>query len=104
MLDQVCLVSNPPSSSSELIEKIKEFNAKHKVKGKYFERLFIKEHENDFINYMNQENINYESNNTKLYDIDNIDFLATSSFYVSKNGKIINETKCYIGEIWYLKK
>jgi hypothetical protein len=101
---QICLVKNPPYYSSTLTAEIEAFNKSHPVKGKYYRRLFIKEHDKVwFSGYFLQENVDYESKNMTRNDLDNIDFLADSYFTLTMTGGTSIETEVYTGELWYYK-
>lgn len=104
VVDQICLVKNPPYFSSTLETEIEEFDKIHPVKGKYFRRLFVKEH--DYIFFASlflQENVDYELKNKTRADLDNIDFLANSTYQKIANGKILREIYIRTGELWYYK-
>jgi hypothetical protein len=102
--NQILLVKNPPYFSSTLEKKIEKFNEANPVKGKYFRRLFIKEHDKVwFPNLGLQENVDYELKKITRYDLDNIDFLATSNFSLTVDSSIYRNTKCKIGKLWYYK-
>jgi len=102
--DQICLVKNPPYFSATLKKDIEKFNKNNPVKGKYFRRLFIKEHDKVwFPNLFLQENVDYESKKTTIHDLNNIDFLAKSNYELTKDGSIYSSNRCYTGELWYYK-
>ena len=103
VVNQICLVKKPPSSSSTLKNKILQFDKENPVKGKYYRRLFIKEHDNVWFPGFFQENIDYESKKITRSDLDNIDFLADSDYWLTKNGEIYKEIELHTGEIWYYK-
>lgn len=101
---QICLVKNPPYSSETLIEKIDTFNLSQPVKGKYYSRLFIKEHDYIWFPALSlQENIDYQSLEISSTDLNNIDFLADSYFFKSVSGNEYKSTQCRVGELWYYK-
>lgn len=102
---QICLVKNPPYLSSTLKEKIHAFNATNPVKGKYFHRLFIKEHDKVWFSaFTLQEDIDYESTEIITDDLDNADFLATSYFFLTYRGEKIRSTSVNTGEYYYYKE
>ena len=104
VVNQICLVKNPPFFSSTIKNKIENFDQSNSVKGKYYRRLFIKEHDKVwFPGLFLQENVDYESKKITRYDLDNIDFLATSNYHLTVNGSINQSAKCYTGEGWYYK-
>lgn len=103
-VSQICLVKNPPYYSSTLTAEIEAFNKSHPVKGKYYDRLFIKEHDKVwFPGYFLQENVDYESKSIIRNDLDNIDFLADSYFTLTMTGGALKKTNLYTGELWYYK-
>jgi hypothetical protein len=103
-VSQICLVKNPPYYSSTLATEIEAFNKSHPVKGKYYDRLFIKEHDKVwFSGLFLQENVDYESKSVTRNDLDNIDFLADSYFTLTVTGEILKETNVKTGEVWYYK-
>ena len=104
VVDQICLVKNPPYFSSTLEVKIDEFDVSNPVKGRYYRRLFIKEHDYIFFpSLFMQENIDYESAISSRENLDNIDFLANSTFQKTENGSVIREIYIRTGEFWYYK-
>ena len=104
VISQICLVKNPPYYSTTLEKKIEEFNKLNPVKGKYYRRLFIKEHDKVlFPALFLQENIDYQSSQITSDDLDNIDFLADSDYFKSVDGKEYKSTNCKVGELWYYK-
>lgn len=103
-VSQICLVKNPPYFSSTLISEIEAFNQSHPVNGKYYRRLFIKEHDKVwFSGYFLQENVDYESKRMTRNDLDNIDFLADSYFTLTVRGGVLKKTRIRTGENWYYK-
>lgn len=104
VVSQICLVKNPPYFSSTLENKIEEFNKSNPVKGRYYRRLFIKEHDKVwFPGLLLQENVDYESKDVTTDDLDNVDFLADSDLTLTKNGRINKRTHLRIGDLWYYK-
>lgn len=104
VVNQICLVKNPPSLSSTLESEIAEFDNANPLKGKYFRRLFIKEHDNAwFPGLFLQENVDYESKNTTRNELDNIDFLAESDYELTKDGEVLKKTDLWTGDLWYYK-
>ena len=104
VINEICLVKNPPYFSSTLENKIEEFNRESYVKGNYFRRLFIKEHDKAwFPGLFLQENVDYESKKITRHDLDNVDFLANSNYSLTKNGKIYKSTYLITGNLWYYK-
>lgn len=103
-VSQICLVKNPPYFSSSLETEIEEFNKLNPVKGKYYRRLFIKEHDKVwFSGYFLQENVDYESKRMTRNDLDNIDFLADSYFTLTVRGGVLKKTRIRTGENLYYK-
>lgn len=104
VVDQICLVKNPSFLSSTLERKIQEFDEKNPVKGKYFRRLFIKEHNKVwFPGLFLQENVEYESNKITRHDLDNIDFLADSDYRLTKKGEVLKTINVRTGDVWFYK-
>lgn len=104
VVNQICLVKNPPYFSSSLENKIEEFDNENPVKGKYYRRLFIKEHDKVwFSGLFLQENVDYESMKITRHDLDNIDFLANSNYSEMKSGEIYKNIDLRIGDLWYYK-
>lgn len=104
VVHQICLVKNPPYFSSTLANKIEEFNKSNPVKGIYYHRLFIKEHDKVwFPGLFLQENVDYESTDLTTDDLDNIDFLADSDLTLTVDGKISKRTNLRTGDLWYYK-
>lgn len=104
LVNQICLVKNPSYYSSTLESKIEEFDKENSVKGNYYRRLFIKEHDEVwFSGLFLQENVDYESKKITRYDIDNIDFLVNSDYIVTKKGEINKSIDLRVGDLWYYK-
>lgn len=105
VINQICLVKNPPKSSDALVVLIDEFNLKTSGRKNNFHRLFLKEHDKIWFPALTlSENVDYTSQNTTRHDLDNIDFLATSYNGFNFAGNRIKETKCYTGKRWYYKE
>ena len=103
-LNQICLVKNPPSKPEVIRELITEFNKNTPFPSGNFKRLFIKEHDYIFFPALTLgENIDYTSKDKTRNDLDNIDFLASSSSYVNNYGKRITSLNINIGELWFYK-
>lgn len=104
VVNQICLVKNPPYYSSTLENKIEEFDKENPVKGSYYRRLFIKEHDKVwFPGLFLQEDVDYESKKITRPDLDNIDFLANSNYIVTRNGEICKSIDLRTGNLWYYK-
>lgn len=103
VVNQICLVKNPPYFSSTLKSEIEEFDKANPTKDKFFRRLFIKEHDNVWFPMFLQENVDYESKKVTRHDLDNIDFLASSNAELTKNGEVRNRIYLRTGEFWYYK-
>lgn len=104
VVNQICLVKNPPKSSTSLKIKIEQFDKKNPVKGKFYRRLFVKEHDNSwFAGWFLDDNFDYESKTASRDDINNIDFLGSSDYWPTRSGNNYKQTNIYTGEYWYYK-
>lgn len=104
-INQICLVKNPPSDSGSLLEIITKFNQTNQSKNGNYRRLFIKQHEYSFLSALTLgENIDYSSKAVLREDLNNIDFLGSSSSFLTKKGKRINTLEANIGALWHYKK
>ena len=102
MLQQICLVKNPPNRSQTLHELIDEFNKMNFVKEEY-KRLFIKTHDYDYGSIF-PHNVDYEAKTTTKNDLDNFDFLGYTSVFEDYKGDTIKITEVHVSEISYYKK
>jgi len=104
VVNQICLVKNPPFFSSTLKNKIENFDKANPVKDKYYRRLFIKDHDKVwFPGLFLQENVDYESKKITRHDLDNVDFLAESYYNLTKSGEINKKIDIKTGDLWYYK-
>jgi hypothetical protein len=105
IIDQICMVNNPPLNSKRLPELITEFNKNNQTDNGNFRRLFIKQHDYKFFPALTlSENIDYTSKMVTRNDLDNIDFLGSSSSFLTNKGERMYTVKVNVGKIWYYKK
>lgn len=104
VINQICLVKNPPRNSKALFTLINDFNTESKTSNGLHDRLFIKEHDYapPFLPFA--WNIDYTQETTTRNDLDNIDFLGDSDITLMYNGDTIKRMEVYVGEIYYYEK
>lgn len=96
VVHQVCLVENPPYLSYNLKCAIDKYNRHETIDGKYYVRLFVKDHSFSILS-----SLDYHSTEITREDIATQDLLAKSKFHHMENEPIRESIKCFTGEEYY---
>lgn len=102
--DRIFLVKNPPKNAQELKKIIQDFETKSFNKEQNFNHLYIKKHKYIlFPAIVLTENIDYSDKKTTRDDLDNSDFIASSSNALNFENKRIVRLDVYVGEHFFYK-